>query len=262
MSVALVLCLITSAQTAVAATDHRGNEIDFHFVYLPGLLEKDGKTGKLAQAIHEVGKRAHVTFRMQHMPIKRQDRELTRNKPLVAGPQLDRGTPDSGFKPLRASIPLAFRQDHAFVLRGIHIPRTIEEIKKMTLVVTPTTRLPPPLHNLDGLTILETHSATSAISLLSKGRVDLWVNDKTMTLDAVQVAGVTNITYDAVKPFFVWPARLIYSDAVSSDIIERIDRAIMSMVEDGSLKAQLPNNFTRDYEAVLRQPLPKSVRKQ
>ena len=255
-SVTLVIFLLVSAEPANATPAHQTNKIDFYFVYLPGLLEKDGKTGALVEVIQEVGNRARVVFNMHHLPIKRQDREVRRNKAVVVGPQLDRPDPDDVNKDLRSSVPLAFRRDFAFVRTGTPIPQTIDDIRKMVLVTTPTTRLPPLLARLEGLVNLETHSDLSAIMLLSKGRVDLWVNDKTITLDAVKATSVTNIIYNPNKPYYLWPARLIYSNAVSPDVVARIDSAILSMVHDGTLKAKLPNNFTDDYDAVLRQPLP------
>jgi len=243
-----VIVILMNSEFVHAAKEPAADEIDFFFVYLPGLLEKDGITGPLAEVIHEVGSRARVVFNMHNLPIKRQDRELRRGKAVVVGPQLDRPSADNINTDLRSSVPLAFRRDFAFVIAGTPIPRAIEEIKEMVLVTTPTTMLPPPLARLEGLTIIETHSNLSAINLLSKGRVDLWVNDKTITLDAIKGAGVANITYNPNKPYYQWPARLIYSETVSPNLVAKIDAAILSMVGDGTLKAMLPNNFTDNYD--------------
>ncbi len=250
----LILVMSFNGEIAQASSEQTADEIDFFFIYLPGLLEKDGQTGALAEVIREAGSRAQVVFNMHHLPINRQDRELRSGKAVVAGPHLDRPSPDDINKDLRSSVPLAFRRDFAFVTTGTPVPHTIDEIKKMVLVTTPTTRLPPPLARLEGLTILQTHSNLSAIALLSKGRVDLWVNDKTITLDAIEAASVANISYNPDKPYYVWPSRLVYSNAVSPHVIARIDAAILSMVNDGTLKASLPNNFTDDYDAALRHP--------
>lgn len=219
--------------------------VEFYHVYIPGLLEKDGKTGALAEAIYEIGNRANIKFVMLNVPVKRQDRALLGDKVVVAGPALDvLETEDVSFS-LRTSLPIAYRRDFAFVRKGTTIPASIEATKTMKLVTSPTTSLPPPIAQLHGSNILETHSDQSAITLLSKGRVDLWVNDETSTLAALAGSGVNNITYNPDTPLHEWPARMLFSKACDDALIERIDAAIQSMIDDGTMHRLLPNNYSK-----------------
>lgn len=242
-----LLALLAIVQTATFAENEEKNAspqtIEFYFVYLPGLLEQDGKTGAIAEVIHEIGNRADITFVMRNIPMRRQDRALLGNQVIVAGPELDRlNAPETDIT-LRTSLPIAYRRDFAFVRKGTPIPTTIEATQAMKLVTSPATSLPPPIEQLHGLSILETHSDQSAITLLSKGRVNLWINDETTALAALANSDASNIIYDPDRPLHEWPARIVFSKASDDALVDKINAAIQSMIDDGTMNQLLPNNY-------------------
>lgn len=246
-SFTIVLCFLQLCAAEVRAAD----KIDLYFLTLPGLLEPDGFSGPIGEVLTEASSRAGVEFVRHFVPMNRLIRQLKAGIPAAGVPQLGAMVPERFNEKMRISPPIVFRHDYAFVRAGTPIPRTTEEMRKMVIVVSPTTVLPPPVAKLEGLSILETHSDVSAISLLSRGRADLWISDGTTSLDAIGKSETTNVTFDAGRPFFTWPAHIVYSAEVDQRIVDRIDKAIMGMADDGVLASLLPRNFVDNYNSYL-----------
>lgn len=238
----LLALVMASAVPARAQT-----EIDMYHIALPGLIEADGVSGPVGAVLREISDRSGVRFNRMLVPMNRLIRDLQRDIPALGVPQLGPMITKRFGDKVTISPPMVFRRDFAFVRMGTPIPRTIDEIRPLVIVVAPTTVLPPPLARLDGLSILDTHSDVSAIRLVSRGRADVWVNDETNTLDAIRKAGVTNVVYDSAEPFHVWPGHIVYSQAVDEALRARIDRVILEMADDGTLERLLPRNYTNDY---------------
>ncbi|SDD90819.1 substrate-binding periplasmic protein [Kordiimonas lacus] len=247
------MCLFFSVGHKAAADD----TLRLYYLALPGLLEGENGAnhGPLAKVIREVSKRADVEFQLQYMVMNRMIRELQTEEAAAGVPQLGAMIKFRYERPVQLSLPIVFRRDYAFVRTNTTIPHTLNEIRKMVLVISPMTTLPPPLNVIrDELAILETHSDASALTLLSKGRADVWINDETTTRAGILEADVDNIKYDANRPFYVWPAHMVFSKSVSPALIKRIDAAILSMVRDGTMDRALPKNFVSNYNAYLPKP--------
>lgn len=230
---------------------HAADEIDLYFLSLPGLLEEDGNTGPLAKVIQGISDRADITFVMHHVPMNRLIRHLQQDVPAIGFPQLGPMVQKRFGTPMTMSPPVVFRHDFAFVRKGTPVPKTVADLEKMVLVTSPITTLPPTLQGMKDLHVIETHSDVSAITLISKGRADVWINDETTTLTAIKAANVNNMTYTQDNPFHVWPAHIVYSNAVNQAVIKRIDDAILNMANDGTLARLLPDNFTANYNDYL-----------
>ena len=184
-SFTIVLCFLQLCALEAKASD----KVDLYFISLPGLLESDGVSGPIGEALTEASNRSGVEFIRHFVPMNRLIRQLKVGVPAAGVPQLGPMVIERFKQNMRISPPIVFRHDYAFVRTGTPIPRTAEDMRNMVIVVSPTTVLPPPLAKLEGLSILETHSDVSAISLLSRGRADLWVSDGTTSLDAIKKSG-------------------------------------------------------------------------
>lgn len=239
-----ITALFISTKPAGAA-----DTIRLYYLTLPGLMESDGKSGPIADILHEICIRSSLHFDMKHMNMNRMIRALQTEEPAAGVPQLGAMIRERFGQKMRISPPIVFRFDYAFVRKGTTIPRSVSDMKHMVLVHSPMTTLPPPLRGVTGLMTLETHSDASALSLLASGRADLWVNDETTTRTAMANAGVDNIAYDPTEPFYVWPAHMVYSPTLDQAIVARINAALLSMANDGTLKAHLPRNYAEQYEA-------------
>ena len=246
-SFTLVLCLLQFLAAGVRATD----KLELYFLTLPGLLEHDGISGPIGEALTEVSARAGVEFERHHVPMNRLIRQLQAGGAAAGVPQLGAMVPERFEEKMRLSPPIVFRHDYAFVRAGTPVPHSIDEMRKMVIVLSPNTVLPPPVAKLDGLSLLETHSDVSAISLLSRGRADLWISDGTTSLDIIDQSETSNVIYDADRPFFTWPAHIVFSKQVDQHVVDRINKAIMQMARDGTLASLLPGNFVPNYERYL-----------
>jgi len=244
MLVAAILVTSFIAKPQIVTADDR---LLLYYLHLPGLLGPDGKSGPVGKILAEISARSGIRFQLRRTILNRMVRELQKNVPAAGVPQLGAMIPVRFEKDIRLSPPIVFRFDYAFVRTGTRIPNNVEEMKKMVLVVSPMTTLPPPLRGLADLTVLKTHSDASALTLLSTGRADLWVNDETTTQTAQNASGVTNIKHDPNKPFHIWPAHMVYSPVLDGTLIDRIDKAINAMAADGTLKKLLPRNYAENY---------------
>ena len=59
------------------------------------------------------------------------------------------------------------------------------------------------------------------------------------------------MVYDADRPFYTWPAHIVYSQELDQSIINRIDKAIMDMADAGLLAKLMPSNFVENYDDYL-----------
>ncbi|TNE63852.1 MAG: transporter substrate-binding domain-containing protein [Alphaproteobacteria bacterium] len=228
------------------------DEVRLYFIAIDGLLSDDGHKGPLAEMLSEIGTRAGVHFDLKQLPVNRMIRTLVQEDAPAAGvPQMLDVVREKYPEDVRLSPPLIFRRDYVFVRKSRSIPDTPDQVAAMVIAKSPINSLPPNIRHRNDLTVIEARDMVSALRLLSRGRADAWISDETSTLELLAETGIDNVHYDRARPFYVWPAHIVYSAALDQLIAERIDNAILSAARDGTAHRLLPGNFVDDYDSYL-----------
>lgn len=241
----LLLCMASLSTVAQAANA----KLQVYYIPLEPLISRDGPKGPLMEVLFELGHRAKVKIEARYLPLLRIARTLDNGGQTASFPMLKSTIRNLYKKPVRLSVPIAFRISQTYVRPGKKPPLTLDGFKKLVLATSPSATLPEPLNQTSGLTVLETPSLATALKLLARGRVDALIHDRTLTNHAIRQNALQGIASDPAGLHFIQPAYIAFSSGVKAATVSKLNVAILSMVADGTLKKLLPGNFVDDYMA-------------
>tara|TARA_R110002096_G_scaffold47077_2_gene125923 strand:- start:336 stop:1100 length:765 start_codon:yes stop_codon:yes gene_type:complete len=228
------------------------DSIRLYFEPLAPLINDDGKSGQLVDALKEIELRSGIKIDSQVMPYNRSFRKIEDNEPVASVPYLIEAMSPKSLEKIQTSVPIAFRISLIWARDGVAFPNSLADIKQHTIASADSARLPPSLEQAKGLRIIRTYDIKSAIHILKRGRADIFINDYATTKAAITAEEADNISYDPHGFRFTEPATIIYAHSVEKRLIDKIDQAIISMAKDGTLLKLMPHSFVKDYSPYFR----------
>lgn len=235
-----------------SACIHADDSIQLFFEPLAPLVSEDGKSGQLIDALKEIELRSGIKINSQIMPYNRSFRKIEENEPVASAPYLIEAMSPKSLEKIQTSVPIAFRISLIWARNGVAFPNSLADIKSHTIASADSARLPPSLEKEDGLRIISTYDIKSAIHILKLGRADIFINDYATTKAAIEAEEANNISFDPHGFRFIEPATIIYAHSVEKRLIDKIDQAIISMANDGTLLKLMPHSFVKDYSPYFR----------
>ena len=230
----LKLLLITALLSLIPshaslATD----KVSLASVYIPLMIEKDG-TGLFIKLADEIARRAGIVFDYDVLPALRAVSIYKAGKVDAVFPATSRSSDILGSR----SAAIYIRRDYAFVREGSPLPRQIQDLEGLSVIINPNYDHNKLLLNNPKITLVKGRNDVSSMKMLARGRGEALVVEARSGMEAMKQAGVGNLVFDPKNPITSVDAFFVFKPGErGKDLAKRVSKAIKEIVEDGTYKS-------------------------
>ncbi|WP_031481827.1 substrate-binding periplasmic protein [Maridesulfovibrio frigidus] len=222
----LLVLLFTLSNTSIYAS----NRVSFASFPVPVLIQNSQK-GTFIDIVREACSRLNIKPDILIYPPKRSFKYFSEKKTQAFFPAI----PFHLREQFVLTTPFHYKRAFAFTRKGTKAITTVSELKGKRVGLTTGFSYPPNIVNDSDITVDFTAFFQSSLKKLQAGRIDCFIGDPDITLNAMKELNLS-LSYDLANPIYEEPVFIAFHRTPEGiALADNFSKAISKMLEDGTI---------------------------